>query len=168
MGDLKELFKEIGLKEIVTYIQSGNVIFNSPDKTRDIEIENKIEQLIKNKYGFEVPVIIRTVKELNNVIMNNPYAKENEINRLHLTFLKSIPKSENVKNIKTYDFPPDKFTIKAKNVYVYCFGKYSDSKLTNNFFERKLKTTTTTRNWKTVLKLLELSKSNLYRPKGLF
>lgn len=160
MADLKELFAELGFKEIITYIQSGNVIFSSNNAASNLEIGNKIEHSISKKYGFEVPVIIRTVRELNEAIASNLFAKNNDVDRLHLTFLKEIPKAENLQPIKTFDFSPDKFTIKKGSVFVYCSGKYSDSKLTNQFFESKLKVATTTRNWKTVLKLSELSKSN--------
>ena len=156
MADLKELFSEIGFADIQTYIQSGNVIFNTKRKDDNIELANKIEQSIAKNYDFKVPVIVRNVEELNEVISNNPFFEKNDIERLHLTFLKEVPETEKLDKIKTYDYSPDKFEIKDKNVFVYCSGKYSDSKLTNKFFESKLKVLATTRNWKTVLKLLEL------------
>ncbi len=156
MADLKELFIEIGFADIQTYIQSGNVIFNTKRKDDNIELANKIEQSIAKNYDFKVPVIVRNVEELNEAISNNPFFEKNDIERLHLTFLKEVPETEKLDKIKTYDYSPDKFEIKDKNVFVYCSGKYSDSKLTNKFFESKLKVLATTRNWKTVLKLLEL------------
>lgn len=156
MADLKELFIEIGFADIQTYIQSGNVIFNTKRKDDNIELANKIEQSIAKNYDFKVPVIVRNVEELNEAISNNPFFEKNDIERLHLTFLKEVPETEKLDKIKTYDYSPYKFEIKDKNVFVYCSGKYSDSKLTNKFFESKLKVLATTRNWKTVLKLLEL------------
>ena len=156
MADLKELFSEIGFADIQTYIQSGNVIFNTKRKDDNIEFANKIEQSIAKNYDFKVPVIVRNVEELNEAISNNPFFQKNDKERLHLTFLKEVPETEKLDKIKTYDYSPDKFEIKDKNVFVYCSGKYSDSKLTNKFFESKLKMSATTRNWKTVLKLLEL------------
>ncbi len=82
----------------------------------------------------------------------------NDISHLHLTFLKQNAIQENINHIRTYDFEPDRFEIDNQAVFVYCEGKYHQSKLTNNFFEKKLKVGATTRNWKTVLKLLELSR----------
>ena len=160
MADLKNLFSKLGFKEIKTYIQSGNVIFQSTKKEDNIKLSKTIEQAILENYAFEVPVIIRTVSEWNQVISNNPFLKKNKIDteRLHLTFLKELPKIEQVEKIKSYDYPPNKFEIINKNVFIYCAGKYSDSKYTNKFFESKLKVSATTRNWKTVLKLSELSK----------
>ncbi|MDO6436779.1 DUF1697 domain-containing protein [Cyclobacterium sp. 1_MG-2023] len=159
MVDLKSLFEEIGYSEISTYIQSGNVIFTSADKADEKEMANRIEKAIEEKFGFEVPVIVRTAKDLQKTLSNNPYYKDGEmdISPLHITFLAQNPTSENLDKIKTFDFPPDKYTIEGKDVFIYCEGKYHQSKLTNNFFENKLKVKATTRNLKTVKKLCELS-----------
>ena len=159
MADLKKLFNELNYKSVTTYIQSGNVIFDTDNKTRNFEIEDRIEKSIKEYCGFDVPVIVRTEKELYQTIVNSPFVENAEIERLHLTFLKGKPDDEYLEKIREYDFAPDKFEIQENNVFVYCSGKYSDSKLTNKFFESKLKTQATTRNWKTVLKLSELIKT---------
>jgi uncharacterized protein (DUF1697 family) len=160
MTDLKKLFVETGFTDIVTYIQSGNVIFNAEAETDTAGLGDKIERNIRNRFGFEVPVIVRTLKELADAISGNPFIDtyEPDIERLHLTFLKLVPQAAKLKQIDSYDFSPDKFDIQDKNVFVYCLAKYSDSKLTNNFFESRLKVPATTRNWKTVLKLSELAK----------
>lgn len=159
MVDLKSLFEEIGYSEISTYIQSGNVIFTSADKSDEKEMANRIEKAIEEKFGFEVPVIVRTAKDLQKTLSNNPYYKDGEmdISPLHITFLAQNPSGESLDKIKTFDFPPDKYTIEGKDVFIYCEGKYHQSRLTNNFFENKLKVKATTRNLKTVKKLCELS-----------
>lgn len=158
MVDLKDMFKTLGFSEITTYIQSGNVAFFSKKVEDNVEMENQIAKAILKKFEFEVPVIVRTFKELSEAVKNNPFVENNEIERLHLTFLKEIPLEENLKKITTYDYSPDKFLIKNKSVFIYCDEKYSKSKLTNKFFESKLKVSATTRNWKTVMKLLEMSR----------
>ena len=71
--------------------------------------------------------------------------------------MKEKPTSDKLEKIKNYDYSPDKFEIKNKDIYIFCSGKYSKSKLTNKFFEDKLKITATTRNWKTVNKLYEMA-----------
>lgn len=160
MADLKQLFMKLKFNDITTYIQSGNIIF----KTKNIEDNKKLTKLIEksivDNYGFEVPVIIRKFDEIENIIFKNPFIKENfaaDIERLHVTFLKNIPDKSKLEKIATYDFKPDKFEVIENNIFVFCSGKYSDSKLTNKFFENKLKVSATTRNWKTVQKLYELS-----------
>ncbi len=157
MADLKSLCEKLGLKDVKTYIQSGNIIFDSDKES--LELENELEKTIIEKYGFNVPVIVRTDKEFEASIKNNSFFDENiDIKRLHLTFLKEKPNEENIEKTKTFNYEPDKFKIYDKDIFIYCAGKYHESKLTNNFFEKKLKVGATTRNWKTVLKLLELIK----------
>jgi uncharacterized protein (DUF1697 family) len=158
MNDLKVLFRDLGFTDIETYIQSGNVIFNSAKELTEIELSDLIENAILKKYEFEVPVIIRKVNQLEQTILDNPFyqKKEVDIESLHLTFLKETPTEENRLETEKYEFNPDRFVVKGKDVFIFCAGKYHQSKLTNNFFENKLKVSSTTRNWKTVLKLLEL------------
>lgn len=159
MADLRQLFQDLGFENVVTYIQSGNVIFEANSGLLEIEIANKIEKAIGEKYGFEVPVIVFTNDFLEKTIKNNPFYKtENmDIKQLHLTFLKTEPTAENLALITNYNYEPDKFSIQNKAIFVFCTGKYHQSKLTNTFFEKKLSVNATTRNWKTVLNLLELS-----------
>ena len=160
MADLRELFADLGFKNVATYIQSGNVIFNAVDKMTDIKMADKISKAIFDKYGFEVPVIVRSGTEIKEAVKNNPFYEKDEtdIKHLCLTFLREKPTEENRLKTETYNYEPDKFIIQEKNVFIYIEGKYHQTKLSNNFFEKKLKVAATTRNWKTVLKLLELSK----------
>ncbi len=159
MADLRELLAGIGFTDVKTYIQSGNIFFNLSNEMSDAEIADAIEKLISDNYGFDVPVVIRSVEEVEQAIENNPFytGEEENITNLHLTFLKEKPSEENQLKTEEYNYEPDKFVIKNKDVFIFCEGKYHKSKLTNTFFEKKLKVSTTTRNWKTVLKLLELS-----------
>lgn len=160
MADLRLLFQGLGFTNIHTYIQSGNVIFDTDGKEENHKVADKIEKQILEHFGFDVPVIVRTAKEIKQTVSANPFLKEGAaIERLYLTFLKKDPAPENIETIKTFNYPPDRFKIQANNVYGFCSGKFSDTKYTNNFFEQKLKTAATTRNWKTVLKLLEMTSS---------
>lgn len=157
MADLKALCEKLGLKNVKTYIQSGNLIFTSDNQNS--KLENILENEILEKFGFDVPVIVRDSQELQASIEKNPFIKTCDIAQLHLTFLKDKPTKDNEEKILMYNFEPDKFKINDKDVFIFCAGKYHQSKLTNNFFEKKLKVGATTRNWKTVLKLSELSKN---------
>ena len=159
MADLKSMFEGLGYSEVLTYIQSGNVIFTSENHITETEMAEAIEIAIKNKFGFDVPVIVLAAKEIQNTFKNNPFygATDTDISKLHMTFLADEPKIELLNKIQALDFSPDKFDIIGRTVFIYCEGKYHQSKLTNNFFESKLKTSATTRNLKTVKKLCELS-----------
>ena len=155
MKDLKSLCLSLGLKEVTTYIQSGNIVFSSDQSNQDIAIA--IETAIFDAYGFEVPVIVFSGEYLKNAVENNPFVNEEDVSvsQLHLTFLKTTPDLEFVNNLKELKSTEDQFKIIDTQVYIKCQGKYHQSKYSNNFFEKHLKVGATTRNWKTVLKLLE-------------
>lgn len=159
MADLKELYQSLGFENIITYIQSGNVIFEAKKKNGQLVFAQKITEAIFKKYGFEVPVIIRSVDEIKNIISINPFLNKDgvQVENLCVTFLSDIPVTENLEKINTYNYSPDLFHIIDDNAFIFVAGKYHQSKLTNNFFEKKLNVSATTRNWKTVKKLLELS-----------
>ncbi len=159
MTDLKLLYEELGFNDVITYIQSGNLIFKSSLKTTDLILTNKIEHAIIDKFKLNVPVIIRSINELKNIISSNPFFKENDINieKLHVTFLAQKSQEEIAEKIKVSDYLPDKFILIEKEIYLYCPNGYGNTKLTNTFFENKLKVKATTRNWRTTNKLLELA-----------
>ena len=156
MAELRKQLSELGLQEVTTYIQSGNIIFQSSIRDSK-EISHIIHKKIKEDYGFEVPVITLSREALLSAATNNPYKSDNPIEQLHITFLEDIPTSSNVDALDHTKFLPDEFEILDKAVYLNVKNGYGKSKLTNNLFESKLKVMATTRNMKTVNKLLELS-----------
>ncbi|MGB3949140.1 MAG: DUF1697 domain-containing protein [Bacteroidia bacterium] len=158
MSDLKLLYEELDFKKVQTFIQSGNVIFESKSSKL---LADKIEQKIKQKYAFDVPVIIRTMDEMEKIIKNNPFIKTKgiETDKLHITYLSKPTTAENIKKTKQYTFEPDAFEIIEEQVYIYCPNGYGRTKLTNTFFEKKLNVSATTRNWKTSNELLTIMKS---------
>ena len=158
MADLKTALKQIGLNDVVTYIQSGNLIFSS-NKSNTI-LEAELSDLIKTIFNFEVPIIVRSKKEFQTIIKENPFNRD-DTSKLHFTFLKTPPKENDITSIEHEAFEPDIFKIKPDVIYLHLENKYHKTKLSNAFFEKKLKTETTTRNWKTTLNLLELSKDFL-------
>jgi uncharacterized protein (DUF1697 family) len=159
MADLRALFEKMGFLNILTYIQSGNVLFDVEGDSDDSELSKRIEKEIKNEFGYDVPVIIRTAFDLEKVIKHNPFYNEGiDISSLHLTFLNEGPAMENIRETESYQSDPDRFALVGKEVFIYCEGKYHETKLSNTFFEKKLKVRATTRNWKTVLALYELSR----------
>ncbi len=160
MAELKAACQKADFQNVQTYIQSGNVIFNA-DKTEASVLENKFQKVISETFGFDVPVIVRTTDEWAKSIANNPFWKEKDadIDRLHLTCLKELPKQELLEKIKLFQFLPDRYEIIGNDVFIFCAAGYGTSKLINPFFESKLKVQATTRNWKTVMKLHEMVNS---------
>jgi uncharacterized protein (DUF1697 family) len=159
MADLKALYDSLGFQNVLTYIQSGNVIFDSAIQHKD-ELKTMIEAAIQEAYGFQVPVQIRTRQEIGEVIDNCPFGEidlEKDGRRVLVTFLASKPANKRVAEIQEIVEAPDQFVWDKNQIYLYVPGGYGRSKLSNNFIEGKLKVEATTRNWKTIFKLYELS-----------
>jgi uncharacterized protein (DUF1697 family) len=162
MKDLKSLYERLDFSKVETYIQSGNVLFESEQKLSIKELEEKIQQAIAETFGFDVPLIVRTAEEWTEIIAKSPFWKEKDVDieKLHLTILKQIPSNESLMKIKEMKFQPDRFEIMERDVFVYCENGYGRTKITNDFFEKKLKISASTRNWKTVIKLHEMVEKN--------
>ena len=159
MIDLKSLYKELGFQNVLTYIQSGNVIFDSIDKNKT-DLKEKIENAIEVNYKFHVPVEIRTNREMSKIIENCPFGSIDLVEsgtKVLLSFLSSNPSKANVNDVLKHVVSPEQLVIKGKEAYLYCPNGYGKSKLSNNFLEKKLGVKATTRNWKSVHKLYELS-----------
>lgn len=152
--DLIELFECLNYKFVNTYIQSGNIGFSTSENRSTSDLAIDIQLAIADEFDLGLPVIVRSQNEMEEIVKNNPFDTEENV---HLTFLKEIPSKEELEIIKKYNFTPDEYKIIGKNVYLKCGDKYSKTKLNNQFFERYLKVKATTRNWKTVKKLNQLS-----------
>jgi uncharacterized protein (DUF1697 family) len=155
MKDLYDLYVNMGFTDVKTYIQSGNVVFKSDLKLTETKIAKLIEDKIELKYQFKVPVIIRTKHQLENIIQINPFKNE-EMESLYVTFLSNTPNSNQLEKLENTNFLPDKFEIIDKEIYLSVTA-YGSTKLSNNFFESKLKVTATTRNIKTIEQLIQLT-----------
>ncbi len=155
MDALKQLFIELGLSNVQTYIQSGNIIYQSKKLVKELIISRAIQK----SFGFDVPVINLTLTDLESIIALNPFLKDKkkDASFLHITFLTAEPVPEKIELLKSQK---EEFYCINKAVYSYCPNGYSNSKLTNNFIEKKLGVTATTRNWKTCIQLFEMSNFN--------
>jgi uncharacterized protein (DUF1697 family) len=156
MKDLVEIFMRAGCEDVRTYIQSGNVIFRaSPDVA--VQLPDEITSMIAKSFGFRTPVILRTADQLRDVIVHNPFLKSGATEEtLHVMFLADQPSLERVDNLDSDRSPPDAFIVRGRDVYLQLPNGVAASKLTNNHFDSKLATISTSRNWRTVTKLLEL------------
>ena len=153
MAELRELLSRMKFENIQTYIQSGNVIVNSTKSKT--EVATLVKAGIKKQFDYDVPVLVRTVEEWEKAIANNPYPTENH-KIVSFTFLSEVPDATTIEVNITND---DVYTIANDMVYMYCPGGFGSTKLTNNLFEKKLKVTATSRNYRTTMKLLELAKA---------
>ncbi len=158
MKDLVEIFVEAGCGEVRTYIQSGNVIVRADAALRP-RLPGLVTAEIARRFGYWVPVVLRTVEEIAGVLTGNPFlnagASEDE---LHVLFLADLPAKGCIERLGPGRSPPDAFAVRGREVYLRLPGGAVRTKLTNAYFDSKLATTSTGRNWRTVTKLFELAK----------
>lgn len=159
MADLSSLFREIGYHDAETYIQSGNVVFTAGNRLSPGKISYNIGRVIREKFGYEIPVLLRTGKDMEKIIKGNPYREREDFDasRLAVVFLSEFPGEEQLARFRDVSYLPDEFRIAGKEIYIYCPNGFGRTKLHTNFFENRLKITCTARNWQTVNRLFEMA-----------
>jgi uncharacterized protein (DUF1697 family) len=165
MPDLVEVFTKAECKDVRTYIQSGNVIFEA---TRELStrLPELISKEIQMRFGHKVPVMLRTTGEMREVVRTNPFLKEGAAEDiLHVMFLTDLPKPGAAKSLDPDRSPPNRFIVRGKDIYLLCPAGFARTKLTSSYFDSKLGTIGTVRSWRTVTKLLELMKERNLTPR---
>lgn len=160
MDSLKTLSLELDFVNIHTYIQSGNVVFETKHDNKDF-IEQLIEKAIFTKFNFEVPVMILKFSDLSEIIKSNPFLPNNDETFLHVTILKEHPKEDCMLLFKETVKYTNELSIIKKAIYLNCVNGYSNTKFTNSFIENKLKVKASTRNWKTIKAIYNIACTTL-------
>ncbi len=155
MTDLQMAFLGLGFDNVRTYGQSGNVIFDC-GRAATVKLTARVEEKLRKSLGFSINVIVRTHQELERIIDNNPLVGRAGIaqDKLHVTFLLDTPDASVASKLDIKPDGDEKFVVFGKEVYLYCPNGYARTKLNNAAFETKLNTVATTRNWKTVNKIV--------------
>lgn len=156
MKDLASLFTHAGCNDVRTYIQSGNVIFHAPSRVAQ-QLPVQIAQQIEKRFGFKIPVVLRTTEQLASVIHNNPFLPAGvPQEQLHVYFLADLPQASHIAQLDPNRSTPDVYLLRGQEIYLQLPNGMARTKLTNAYFDAKLSTICTARNWNTVLKLYEL------------
>lgn len=157
MADLKRVFESIGLKQVKTYIQSGNIVFESEEGINFLK--DRIQSEIKKEFDFDVPVMLRTHDEFINIIKQCPYEVHSllEGESVHIAFLANVLSEEESSQLLTFKSELEDCYIDEKVVYLFFKNSIRNSKLMNQF--QKLHTPATVRNWRTVNKLKAIVES---------
>jgi len=158
MAILKDVLIDNNFKNVTTYIQSGNIVLSS--NLEKHEIETKVQQLIYDHFQLQITVFCLDLQEMEIALQNNPFKENIEPNKLFFTFLKEEPAAGLLADLEKISFENDQFKVIDKVLYFYLPNGMSNSKLSNNFFEKKLKVTATGRNLNTIHKLIDLAKNN--------
>jgi amidase len=162
MKALQEMYEGLGFTNVRTYIQSGNVVFDY-QLSETAQLEKMISAGILKHFDFDVPVIVMAKDELKSISEKNSFisGRGEDIAKLHVTFLSLEPPDDLKESMNNNDCLPDEFYISGKAAYLFCPNGYGNTKLSNNFFEKKLKVQATTRNWKTILELLKICETRI-------
>ncbi len=157
MKDLAAMFVDVGCDDVRAYIQSGNVLFRTQSTAAE-DMPALISASILNRFGYRVPVVTRTAQELQEIAHGNPFLDAGaEADKLHVAFLAEQPDDAGVQALDPNRSPGDEFAVLGREVYLHCPNGLARTKLTNSYFDSTLSTTSTMRNWRTVLRLLELT-----------
>jgi len=155
MADLRALLEELGFTDVRTYVQSGNVVFAGPKAGA----AKKIEAGIAERFGFDVPVIVRTEAELAAVVEANPLKAVADDDAKHLvSFLSKKVPAATLDDVDREAFAPEEFVLAGTELYLWCPGGVHKSKLAKKLSDRKLGAIATARNWRTVEKLLAMAR----------
>lgn len=158
MQALASCLQAAGLKEICTYIQSGNIAFDSSASCR--KLEGLIWRSLHEKFGFDVSVMVRDKAFWSQLIEENPFCESGDptcdINELHVTLLGKKPAKEPIRSLAEIQLSGDELHLIGDRVYLRIVNGYSKTKLTNGAIEKKLGVAATSRNWKTICKLADL------------
>ncbi len=157
MAELAAMFTAAGCREVQIYIQSGNVVYRATSALA-ARVPALIAAAIAERFGHRVPVVTRTAAELLALSRANPFLRAGaDPATLHVVFLAERPTAARVATLDPDRSPPDELAVRGREVYLRCPDGFGRSKLTNDYFESRLATTTTIRNWRTVLKLVDMT-----------
>lgn len=151
MADLKKMFEVAGLENVQTYIQSGNVIFESEEGTDSLakQIERQLEKAAK----YKIEVFVRTMREVKSIMKKSPFrAKDGEI--VYVTFLNTKPGQQSQQALLNHKSDADDFAFKGREVYTLRRDR-EKSVFSNNLLEKILKMPATSRNLTTITKIVE-------------
>lgn len=160
MADLREIFLSAGLSNVTTYIQSGNVIFDSPE-TDTAHLTQTIEQALEKNAGFRAAVLIRTISDFEKLVLENPFeGRQTEGHKLYVTFFQVEPSPGKQQELLSFRNEREEFTVRKRELFSLIDKKAPGKPLfSNTFIEKHFEMPATTRNWRSINKILSLARS---------
>jgi uncharacterized protein (DUF1697 family) len=156
MNDLKAVFTELGFENIRSYINSGNLAFDTT-KSTEKKLVDRIENAIESRFGRNVHVMVREQKDIERIIKNNPFDGQFDSHKvMHVLFLKEPMPAEKEELLQASALPGERYEVRGSEIYNLLPNGVAGSLLTKGFFEKKPAVPYTGRNWRTVEKLAEL------------
>jgi uncharacterized protein (DUF1697 family) len=157
MADLSALFEEAGGREVRTHLQSGNVVFRA-GAARAPRLAEAVAREIEERLGFRPPMVMRTAGELAAAARGNPFLRPGaDLATLHVAFLADRPSAARVTGLDPERSPPDELAVRGREVYLRLPNGVARTRITNAWLDTALGTTSTLRNWRTVLALVGMA-----------
>jgi len=159
MDWLRRACEDIGLQDVRTYVQSGNIVFSS--RLSASKLAQTLKATIDAQTRLPVVVVIRSASEMANIIAGNPFLKRRgvDIMKLHVTFLAKAPSKPALEKLDALAGTRDEYRLAKQEIYLHCPINYGETRLSNAAIEKALSLGATTRNWKTVATLGEMAKA---------
>jgi uncharacterized protein (DUF1697 family) len=158
MKELAEIFAKAGCGAVKTYIQSGNVVFTATAGLCE-RLGDKVSKEIEKQFGHRPPVVLRSQQQMIEVVRNNPFLQPKvDLNSLCVMFLGKKPTAQEIAKLDPNRSPGDEYFVRGQEIYMRV-KHFAKTKLTNAYFDSKLETVSTVRNWRTTVRLLEMTEA---------
>jgi uncharacterized protein (DUF1697 family) len=158
MEELRALYASLGLEDVRTYINSGNLLFRTAERDM-VRLRQRIEDAIEGACGFRPDVILRTPSDLKHSIARNPFAERSDVepSKVAIHFLAAEPIAAALEQVRAMETAPEELHIHGRELYIYYALGMARPKLKVPQLEKALRTTGTSRNLNTVRKLIEMA-----------
>ena len=159
MNALQALYESLGLADVRTLLQSGNVVFRSSLKDRR-QLAKRIRQEIERQLDLQIEVLVRTLAEIESIVERGPVLSPRaDMSKLLVMFLADVPDAQSQASLLKSHKGPEMIEIRGPEIYLYYPDGVGRSKLSGAVIENRLQTYGTARNWNTLTKLLEAGRA---------
>jgi uncharacterized protein (DUF1697 family) len=156
MPAFRATLEGLGFRDVVTYIQSGNAVFDCKERS-PTRLTNLIETALESQFGTRIGVVVRSASEFTEAVAANPYLGRAENSALHVPFLDRKPDATRLRTIDAAKYAPEEFAPGAHEVYLHLPNGVGRSKLALAIGPKLAPAVATMRNWNTATKLVELA-----------
>ncbi|MGA7270437.1 MAG: DUF1697 domain-containing protein [Acidimicrobiia bacterium] len=158
MADLRRVLEDDGFGQVETYMRSGNVAFDSDEYER-APLRDRLEDVLATAFGFEISLVLVTADDLDRVVNANPYTEPASADptKVHVTFLEPAPPATTWRSLDAQDFGEEEFSVGERWIYMHLPNGMGRASLPTALDRAAGQAVATTRNWRTVLRLVDLA-----------
>ncbi|MEP6760026.1 MAG: DUF1697 domain-containing protein [Sporichthyaceae bacterium] len=158
MATLRSLLEDLGYTDVRTHLNSGNAVFTVSGRQQPATVAKKVEAALLDETGLTLRVVVRSQKELADVVAKNPFADvATDPARFLVAFLAEPVPAGRLRAVDVDALAPEQFHVARRELYLWLPSGIQNSPMMKVLTDQKLGVATTARNWNTVTKLLELA-----------